>query len=375
MPDSAPNFPELDAPPRLLLGPGPSTADPRVLRAMAAPLVGHLDPYFLEIMHRTRTLLQYVFQTTNELTLTVSGTGTAAMEAAVANLVEPGDGVLVCVNGYFSNRLADMAARYGGIIHTIHRPWGEVFTAAEVAAALQAHPARIVAIVHAETSTGTLQPLEQIAEVVHAAGALLIADAVTSLGGVSVPVDALGIDVCYSGAQKCLGCPPGVSPITFGLRAVEKLHNRQTKVTNWYLDLTLLSKYWGEERAYHHTAPISMNYAFYEGLRIVASEGLDARWARHARNAQLLWDGLESLDLALHVPPDHRLPTLTTVRVPAGVDEAAIRRDLLTRYNIEVGAGLGELKGQVWRIGLMGYSSRAENVLLLLAALRELLNR
>lgn len=375
MPNSAPNFPELDAPPRLLLGPGPSTADPRVLRAMAAPLVGHLDPYFLEIMHRTRTLLQYVFQTTNALTLTVSGTGTAAMEAAVANLVEPGDGVLVCVNGYFSNRLADMAARYGGTVHTIHRPWGEVFTADEVAAALQAHPVRIVAIVHAETSTGTLQPLEQIAEVVHAAGALLIADAVTSLGGVSVPVDALGIDVCYSGAQKCLGCPPGVSAITFGPRAVEKLHNRQTKVTNWYLDLTLLSKYWGEERAYHHTAPISMNYAFYEGLRIVASEGLEARWARHARNAQLLWDGLEALDLALHVPPEYRLPTLTTVRVPAGIDEAAIRRDLLTRYNIEVGAGLGELKGQVWRVGLMGYSSREENVLLLLAALRELLNR
>lgn len=371
----APAYPELNAPPRLLLGPGPSTVDPRVLKAMATPLVGHLDPYFIEIMNRSQELLRYVFETENALTIPVSGTGTAAMEAAVANLVEPGDGVLVCVNGYFGGRIADMAARYGGEVQTITRPWGEVFTPEEVRQALRARPARVVAIVHAETSTGALQPLEEIAQVVHEFDALLIVDAVTSLGGLPVRVDATGIDACYSGSQKCLSCPPGIGPITFGPRAIEKLANRRTKVTNWYLDLSLVQKYWGSERTYHHTAPISMNYACYEALRIVAQEGLEARWERHARNARLLWEGLEELDLALHVDPAHRLPSLTTVRVPEAVDEAALRRDLLERYHIEISGGLGELKGRVWRIGLMGYSSREENVLLLLAALRELLKR
>ncbi len=366
-------YPELNVPPRVLLGPGPSMADPRVLRAMATPLIGHLDPVFIEIMNRTQDLLRYVFQTENQLTIPISGTGTAAMEAAVANLVEPGDTVLVCVNGYFGLRLAEIAKRYGGDVQTITRPWGEVFTAGDVKAALAGRAAKVVAIVHAETSTGALQPLDEIAEVVHAQAGILIVDTVTSLGGIPVRVDEVGIDVCYSGTQKCLSCPPGIGPLTFGPRAVEALEKRSTAVANWYLDLTLVHKYWSNARTYHHTAPISSNYALYEGLRLVAQEGLEARWARHRRNAELLWAGFEEMGLSLHVPLEHRLPSLTTVRVPPGIDEAAIRKQLLQDYNIEIGGGLGELGGKVWRVGLMGFSSRRENVLLLLSALKELL--
>ncbi len=367
------HLPELQNPTRLLLGPGPSMVHPRVLRAMASPLVGHLDPYFLEIMERTQELLRYVFETENQLTIPISGTGSAAMEAAVANMVEPGDPVLICINGYFGNRLVDMAERYGAVISTIQCPWGEVFSPGDVDDALKKNPAKVVGIVHAETSTGALQPLHEIARVVHDHGALLLVDAVTSLGGVSVGVDDAGIDICYSGSQKCLSCPPGLGPITLGARAVEALLNREHKVANWYLDLSMIQKYWGKERTYHHTAPISSNYALYEGLRIVAEEGLQARWQRHLKNAELLWDGLGALGLEPHVPRDIRLPTLTTVRVPKGVDEAEVRARLLKEYNIEIAGGLGELKGQVWRIGLMGHSSSRENVTLLLAALRECL--
>jgi alanine-glyoxylate transaminase/serine-glyoxylate transaminase/serine-pyruvate transaminase len=340
---------------------------------MASPLVGHLDPYFLEIMEHTQQLLRYVFETENRLTIPISGTGSAAMEAAVANMVEPGDAVLICINGYFGLRLVDMAERYGAQVQTIQRPWGEVFYADEVRDALAQTPAKVVGIVHAETSTGALQPLEEIAEVVHEQGGLLLVDAVTSLGGVSVGVDPVGIDICYSGTQKCLSCPPGLGPLTLGPRAVEALRDRKEKVANWYLDLSMIEKYWGDARTYHHTAPISSNYALYEGLRIVAEEGLEARWERHQRNAGLLWEGLGSLGLELHVSPEVRLPTLTTVRIPKGIDEAAVRARLLRDYNIEIAGGLGELKGEVWRIGLMGHSSSRENVTLLLAALRECL--
>jgi len=364
-------YPEINMPPRTLLGPGPSMADPRVLRAMATPLVGHLDPKFVELMDNTQHLLRYVFQTDNKLTLPVSGTGTAAMEAAVANIVEPGDSVLVCVNGYFGLRIADMAERYGGQVETITRPWGEIFTAEEVDQALEKRPARVVAIVHAETSTGALQPLEEIVEVVHRHGAVLIVDAVTSLGGVPLRVDEWGIDVCYSGAQKCLSCPPGASPITLGPRAEEKLADRKTKVPNFYLDLTILQKYWGKERNYHHTAPISANYALYEGLRLVAEEGLENRWNRHLKNAKMLWLGLEDLGLSMHVPAENRIPSLTTVRIPDGVDDLAVRKALLSQFNIEISGGFAELAGKVWRIGLMGFSSREENVLLLLSALKK----
>jgi len=364
---------QLALPERILLGPGPSLADPRVLQAMTTPLLGHLDPAFLGLMDRIQELLRYVFETSNRLTIPISGTGSAAMEAAVANMVEPGDKVLVCSNGYFSLRIAEMARRYGGDVLTITCPWGEVFTADEVQAALEQHPAKIVAIVHAETSTGALQPLDDIVRVAHEHGAYMIVDAVTSLGGLPVSVDLRRIDVCYSGAQKCLSCPPGVSPITFSPRAADVLRERRTPVANWYLDCTLVEKYWGKERTYHHTAPISANYSLYEALSIVAEEGLEARWARHRRNAELLWHGLESLGLTLHVPIAYRLPTLTTVRVPEGVDETQLRMRLLNEYNIEIGGGLGELKGRVWRIGLMGYSSNPENVDLLVSAFEKLL--
>lgn len=367
------NFPEINMPPRILLGPGPSTADPRVLRAMATPLVGYLDPAFFQLMDQTQALLRYVFQTENRITLPISGTGTAAMETAVANMVEPGDAVLVCVNGYFSLRIAEMAKRYGGEVQTITRPWGEVFSPEEIQAELNRHPAKVVAIIHAETSTGALQPLDEIARIVHKYGAVLIADAVTSLGGVPVRVDEVGIDVCYSGAQKCLSCPPSPSPITFGPRALEKLEARRTKVPNWYLDMSLIQKYWSVERTYHHTVSISANYALYEALRIVGEEGLQARWARHCENAELLWDGLTDLGLELHVAKEYRIPSLTTVHVPDGVNDLSIRRRLLSDYNVEIGGGFGELAGKVWRIGLMGYSSRRENVLLLLSALKRLL--
>jgi alanine-glyoxylate transaminase/serine-glyoxylate transaminase/serine-pyruvate transaminase len=368
-----PTYPELDAPARVLLGPGPSLVHPKVLRAMATPLVGHLDPYFIQLMDHIQDQLRYVFETQNALTIPISGTGSAAMEAAVANMVEPGDAVLVCINGYFGGRIAEMARRYGGSVKTMQRPWGEVFTADEVRQALKEHPSKVVAIVHAETSTGAQQPLDEIARLVHDQGGVLIVDAVTSLGGIPVRVDEVGIDVCYSGSQKCLSCPPGLGPITLNARAEEVLRRRKTPVANWYLDLSIVQKYWGSERTYHHTAPISANFALYEGLRLVAEEGLENRWARHRKNAELLWEGLGDLDLTLHVPEAHRLTTLTTVRVPEGVDELAIRQRLLEEYNIEIAGGLGELKGKIWRIGLMGYSSRPENVLLLLAALGKLL--
>jgi len=366
-------FPELDMPPRILLGPGPSMVDPAVLKAMATPLVGHLDPQFIALMNKTQSLLRYVFETDNAVTIPISGTGSASMEAAIANTVEAGDKMLICTNGYFGHRLEDMASRYGAETKVIHRPWGQVFDPEEVETALQNFRAQVVAIVHAETSTGALQPLDDIARIVHKHEALLIVDAVTSLGGVPVRVDEVGIDVCYSGAQKCLSCPPGISPLTLSEQALEKLRKRKTKVANWYLDLALLTQYWGDERSYHHTAPISSNYALYEGLRVLAKEGLENRWQRHQANAQLLWQGLEAMGIALHVDKAHRLPSLTTACIPQGVDEAAIRRQLLIDYNIEISAGLGELKGKVWRIGLMGYSSRKEHVLLLLAALQALL--
>lgn len=365
--------PEIDLPPRILLGPGPSMVPPRVLRVMSTPPVGHMDASYLAIMDRTQELLHYVFQTENALTLVVPGTGTAAMETAVANMVEPGDAVLVCVNGYFGLRIAEMARRCGGDVRTITRPWGEVFSVDEIRAALAEHPARVVALVHGETSTGAAQPMEGIAAAVHDCGGILIVDTVASLGGIPFAVDALDIDVCYTGSQKCLSAPPGLGPITLGPRAVQKLEARRTPVASWYLDLTLLRQYWDTRRVYHHTAPINLSLALYEALRLVAEEGLEARWARHRRCAEMLWNGLEALGLALHVAPEHRLPSLTTVRVPESVEEAAIRSRLLAETNIEISGGLGELKGKVWRIGLMGYSAREENVLALLGALDRLL--
>jgi len=367
-------YPGLENPSRILLGPGPSMVHPSVLNAMSLPLVGHLDPDFLRLMDNTQALLRYVFETENNLTIPISGTGSAAMEAAIANFVPLNQPVLVCVNGYFGLRMVEMAERYGGKVQVIERDWGDIFTPTEVKTALADRPAKVVAIVHAETSTGAQQPLDEIANIVHDQGGILIVDAVTSLGGVPVHVDEIGVDVCYSGTQKCLSVPPGLGPITISPRAREILANRKQVVPNWYLDLTLVEKYWGNERTYHHTAPISANYGLYEGLRIIYEEGLEERWTRHRNNAQLLWDGLEDMGLDLHVPEEHRLTTLTTVKIPEGVPDVEFRSRLLDKYNIEIAGGLGELKGKVWRIGLMGFSSSSENVVLLLDAFKDLLD-
>jgi alanine-glyoxylate transaminase/serine-glyoxylate transaminase/serine-pyruvate transaminase len=348
---------------------------PRVLRALTTPLIGHLDPQFITIMEETQQLLRYVFQTENELTIPVSGTGSAGMEAALCNFIEPGDRVLVAVKGYFGERMCDMAARYGAQVDRLDRPWGQVFDPEEIKVALSQARYRLVAIVHAETSTGVLQPgIAEIAAAAHQAGALLVLDTVTSLGGVPVQIDAWDVDVAYSGTQKCLSAPPGLAPLTISPRARAALRERRTPVANWYLDLSQIEKYWGKERTYHHTAPISMNYALREALRIVAEEGLEARFTRHQENAQMLWEGLEELDMAMLVPVEHRLPTLTTPLVPPAVDEARLRQRLLNEYNIEISGGFGQLKGSVLRIGLMGFGSRRENIALLLAALRQLLS-
>jgi alanine-glyoxylate transaminase/serine-glyoxylate transaminase/serine-pyruvate transaminase len=325
-------------------------------------------------MDEVQQMLRYVFQTQNELTIPVSGTGTAGMETALCNLIEPGDRVLIAINGYFGERMFDMAGRYGAQVDRIDRPWGQVFDPAEIEAALKGKKYKLVALVHAETSTGACQPgIPEIAAAAHRQGALLVLDTVTSLGGLPVEIDAWGVDISYSGTQKCLSAPPGLSPLTVSPRAREALRNRKTPVANWYLDLTLIDKYWGKERTYHHTAPISMNYALREALRLVIEEGLEARFARHRRNAEMLWDGLEALDLTMLVPLEFRLPTLSTPTLPPSIDDMAIRRRLLDEYNIEISGGFGPLKGKVWRIGLMGFSSRQENVTLLLAALRQLL--
>ncbi|MEH2438619.1 MAG: alanine--glyoxylate aminotransferase family protein [Nostoc sp.] len=363
----------LEIPSRLLLGPGPSNAHPAVLQAMNTSPIGHLDPAFLALMDEIQSLLRYVWQTENPLTIAVSGTGTAAMEATIANAVEPGDVVLIGVAGYFGNRLVDMAGRYGADVRTITKPWGQVFNLDELQTALKTHRPTILALVHAETSTGACQPLEGVADLCDEFGTLLLVDSVTSLGGVPLFLDAWGVDLAYSCSQKGLGCPPGASPFTMSPRAVEKLQQRQTKVANWYLDMLLLGKYWGAERTYHHTAPINLYYALREALRLLAEEGLANSWQRHQKNVEYLWEGLENLGLSMHVEKQYRLPTLTTVCIPTGVDGKAIARQLLNEHNIEIGGGLGELAGLVWRVGLMGFNSRKESVDQLLAALRQVL--
>jgi alanine-glyoxylate transaminase/serine-glyoxylate transaminase/serine-pyruvate transaminase len=366
-------YTDLNTSERILLGPGPSMVHPRVLRVMATPLVGHLDPQFLTVMDEVQELLRFVFQTKNVFTLPISGTGTAGMEAALCNFIQPGDEVLIGVIGYFGERLCNIAERYGAIVRRIDKPWGENFSPEEIEVELKKKPAKLVGLVHAETSTGALQPMDEIGTIVHRYGGLLLLDCVTSLGGLPVKIDEWDVDIAYSGSQKCLSCPPGLAPITISERAREVIHERKTPVANWYLDLSLLDNYWGEERTYHHTAPITMIYALREGLRLVHEEGLEARFARHQRHAEILWEGLEGMDLTMHVPVEYRLPTLSTPRIPEGVDDLAIRKQLLNEYNIEIAGGFGKLAGKVWRIGLMGYSSRVENVTLLLAVLEELL--
>ncbi len=364
---------QLDLPPRLLLGPGPSNVHPRVRLASAMNEIGHLDPKFIELMNETQELLRYVWQTDNRFTIPVSGTGSAAMEATLANCVEPGDVILIGVNGYFGERLCDMASRYGADVRRMEKPWGEVFSLEEIGAGLQEHCPAILALVHGETSTGAMQPMEGVGKLCREFNCLLLLDTVTSLGGAPVFLDAWHVDLAYSGSQKCLSCPPGIAPLSFGERALTKLGSRKSKVPNWYLDMTLVGKYWGTERTYHHTAPVTMNYALREALRIIAEEGLQARWERHRANAELLWEGLADLGIECHVDKELRLPSLTTALIPDGVDGKAVSGYLLRNYNIEMALGLGQLEGKVWRIGIMGFNSRTENVTLLLAALGEAL--
>jgi len=363
-----------DIKPRMLMGPGPSDVNPRVLEAMARPTVGHLDPQFLTILNGIRDQLQAVFQTRNKLTLAVSGTGSAGMETCVVNLIEPGDRMLVCVNGVFGQRMKDVAERAGARVTTTQVPWGRVFDPYHIEDAFDCcGPFKVVGLVQAETSTGAAQPIAEISKVVHAKGALLLVDTVTSLGGMEVDVDGWQIDACYSGTQKCLSCPPGLSPVTFSEAAEQVMANRKTKVQSWYLDMNMVRQYWGSERLYHHTAPINMNYALHESLRIVLEEGLPARWQRHARHHRALKAGLEAIGVSYLADPDHQLPMLNAVAAPEGVDEAAVRKRLLDEYGIEFGGGLGEFKGKAWRIGLMGESASERHVTSALSALETIL--
>lgn len=366
-------YKDLSMPQRILLGPGPSNVPERVLKAMSAPVVGHLDPTFLEIMEDVQEMLRAVFMTQNRFTIPISGTGSAGMEAALVNMIEENDHVLVCVNGVFGERMSDIVARCGGVLKRVEAIWGTPIIAEDVERAIKDFPAKLVAIVHAETSTGVLQPLEEISKIVHDNGALLLVDAVTSLSGVPFKTDDWNVDVCYSGTQKCLSCPPGLAPITLSQRAIERLNKRTSKVKSWYLDMTMIEKYWGPERVYHHTAPISMIYALREALRIVLEEGLVNRWKRHSRYSGELVAGLEDLGLKMLVEERFRIPMLNSVYIPQDIDDVQIRKRLLNEYNIEIGSGLGPLKGKIWRIGLMGHSCTKENVEHILDALKVLI--
>ena len=370
---TVPNVPELVPPLRLLLGPGPSMVHPRVLRAMSTPLLGHLDPKFLEIMNDVQAQLRAVFRTENPFTIAVSGTGSAGMEAALVNLIEPGDAVIVVVAGVFGMRMTDIVGRAGGRLVKLEVPWGETIDAGRIEEALKKEgKVKAVALVHAETSTGAQQPIEGLGKLCHDHGALLVVDTVTSLGGVPVTVDGWEADAVYSGTQKCLSCPPGLAPLTLSPRALDAVRSRKTKVQSWYLDAGMVADYWAEgKRVYHHTAPISMVYALRESLRLVLEEGLEARFARHRRHAAALMAGVAALGCAPQAQEGRRLPSLNCIKVPAGVDEGSIRKYLLAEHWIEIGGGLGPLAGKVWRIGLMGESARQENVLAVLAALEQ----
>lgn len=358
------------------MGPGPSDVSPSVLHAMSRPLVGHLDPAFIKLMEEIKSMLREVFLTRNEMTFPVSGTGSAGMEFCFVNLIEPGDEVIIGVNGVFGMRMCDVAERCGARVTRVECPWGQIMTPAKISEALQKVPKpKLIAIVHAETSTGVLTPVEEISKLAHDAGALFLLDTVTSLGGCPVRVDEWRVDAVYSGTQKCLSCPPGLSPVSLSPQAMKVATTRKSKVQSWYLDVNLLSSYWGQERVYHHTAPITMNYGIHEALRLVLREGLENRWKRHQQNHELLKRGLAEIGLEIASQAGHQLWQLNAVGVPNGVDEAAVRKQLLADYNIEIGAGLGPLKGKIWRVGLMGETSTKENVEAFLNALREILKR
>jgi alanine-glyoxylate transaminase / serine-glyoxylate transaminase / serine-pyruvate transaminase len=370
----AEQFAELRPTARILLGPGPSNVHPRVMKAMMSPVIGHLDPDFVKVMEDLKRLQRAVFRTENEMTFPASGTGSSGMEMIAANLIEDGDQVIVGVNGAFGARFADCAERQGARVHKLEAEWGRIIEPDAVNQALAKVPnPKLVVIVHAETSTGVHQPVEEISALTHAHGALLVVDAVTSLACVPLETDQWGIDACFSCTQKGLSAPPGLAPVTFSARAMEAIRRRKSKCRSWYLDVAAIGSYWGSERVYHHTAPVTMIYALYEALRVVMEEGLEERWLRHRRNAAALHAGLDAIGLQLVAQEGHRLPQLTTVAVPPGVDEAKVRAELLQQFNIEIAAGLGPLRGKVWRIGLMGESSCRENVTLLLGAFEQIL--
>ncbi len=364
-------------PQRTLLGPGPSDVSPRVLNAMARPTIGHLDPDFIRMMDEIKCLLQYAFQTRNDLTMPVSAPGSTGMEACFVNLVEPGDKVIVCQNGVFGGRMKENVERCGATAIMVMDDWGKPVDPSKVEDALKTHTdARLLAFVHAETSTGAQSDAKTLVELAHAHNCLTIVDAVTSLGGSPLKVDEWGIDAIYSGTQKCLSCVPGLSPISFGERAVERIKNRSSKIQSWFMDMNLVMGYWGQgtKRAYHHTAPINTLYALHEALVMLQEEGLENAWQRHEHHHQALKAGIEAMGLEFVVVEPYRLPQLNAIRVPAGVDEAAVRHALLQRYQLEIGAGLGPLAGKIWRIGLMGYASNAKNVLNCLGALDAILS-
>ena len=354
--------------PRLLLGPGPSPVSPRVMRALSHPTLGHLDPQFLALLDDVSHRLRGLFGTQNRTTFAVSGTGSAGMQAALVNVLEPGDTAIIGIHGFFGLRMAEVTRRLGVEVIEVEGEWGSVLDPERLIDAHRSHPdARILSVVHAETSTGAHQPLEDIGAHLQGTETLFVVDVVTSLGGVPVEVDAIGADICYSGTQKCLGAPPGLAPITFSRRAVERVRNRKTAVASWYLDITLLSKYLGAEHVYHHTASANLFYALHEALGEIEEEGLEARFERHRRVGTLLQEELASRGFESFTDPSHRLPQLTAVRLPGDLEEAPLRAALLERYGIEVGGGLGPVKGQVWRIGLMGHGAREELVEQLLA--------
>ena len=370
---NANDFRDIDPGTRVLMGPGPSDVPARVLQAMSAPCIGHLDPYFLSVMDETQRLLRFLFQTENALTIPVSGTGSSGMETCFVNLVEPGDEVVVCVNGVFGTRMSDIVNRIGGELIRVDTPWGRAIDPEVVQKAVKGKKPKVLAVVHAETSTGVCQPLEDLAKIAEDCGALFLVDMVTSLGGMEVSLDKMGVDAAYSGTQKCISCPPGLSPISFGSKAMEVLKNRKTPVVSWYLDMSMVQSYWGAERKYHHTAPINMIYGLREALRIIAEEGLEARFARHQVNHRALVAGVEAMGLSMLVPEKERLPMLNAVGIPEGADDLKVRRALLSEFGIEIGGGLGDFAGKIWRVGLMGHASRPRNVFLFLSALETVL--
>ena len=367
---------ELSVPQKVLLGPGPSSVHPRVLAAMASPVMGHLDPAFFQVMDDVCNMLRMVFNTENKMTVPISSPGTGAMETACANIIEPGDEVLICRNGYFGIRLADIAERCGATVHLFDTPWGKAVDSQALRDELKKLPGlKAVGMVHAETSTGVLSEVKELVEIVHEFGALTIVDAVTSLGGHEMRMDDWGIDICYSATQKCLGAPPGLAPISLSPAAMDVVVKRPTKVQSFYFNLKDLEAYWNQTRAYHHTSPINMTYALRESLRMMVEEGLDNRIQRHARVAAGFRAGAEALGLTLLAEEGHRLNPLTTVSIPEGIDDGKVRRTLLNDYEIEIGGGLGEFAGKAWRVGLMGESARERNVFAVLSALETILSK